>query len=117
MSLTPQLMFHGGFDAAVALWREAFPDLLLEALAPGRARVTLAGQALYLFDSPVRHAFGFTPAISLLVETTAAEVDRLAAVLGDGGTVLMPLDAYDFSPRFTWLNDRFGVSWQLMATP
>lgn len=117
MRLTPQLMFHGGFDAAVALWRAAFPDLALEALGRGRARVTVAGQSLYLFDSPVEHAFGFTPAISLLVETTAAEVDRLAAVLGEGGEVLMPLDAYDFSPRFVWLNDRFGVSWQLMATP
>ena len=117
MKITPQLMFQGGFDDAVALWQRAFPDLRREALGPGRARVTLAGAELFLFDSPVRHAFGFTPAISLVVETTAAEVDRLAAILGEGGEVLMPLDAYDFSPRFTWLNDRFGISWQLLAQP
>ena len=42
-------------------------------------------------------------------------VDRIAGVLGRDGEVLMPLDAYDFSPRFTWVNDRFGVSWQIMA--
>lgn len=117
MNLTPQLMFHGGFDAAVALWREAFPDLTLEPLGTGLSRVTIAGQQLNLFDSPMKHGFGFTPAISLMVTTTAAEVDRLAGILGAGGQVLMPLDAYDFSPRFTWLNDRFGVSWQLLATP
>jgi hypothetical protein len=35
------------------------------------------------------------------------------ATLADGATVLMPLDAYDFSPKFGWLQDRFGVSWQL----
>jgi predicted 3-demethylubiquinone-9 3-methyltransferase (glyoxalase superfamily) len=26
---------------------------------------------------------------------------------------LMPLDNYGFSRKFTWLNDKFGVSWQL----
>ena len=31
----------------------------------------------------------------------------------DGGQILMPLDNYGFSQRFGWLNDRFGVSWQL----
>lgn len=33
--------------------------------------------------------------------------------LGSGGQVLMPLDNYGFSRRFTWLNDHFEVSWQL----
>lgn len=30
-----------------------------------------------------------------------------------GGKVLMLLNNYGFSARFGWLNDRFGVSWQL----
>ncbi len=42
-----------------------------------------------------------------------AELDRLAAGLGDGGEVLMPLADYGFSRRFTWVNDRFGASRQL----
>ena len=33
--------------------------------------------------------------------------------LAEGGKVLMPLDDYGFSARFGWLNDRFGLSWQL----
>ena len=34
-------------------------------------------------------------------------------MLSDGGTVLMPLQEYPFSARFGWLEDKFGVSWQL----
>ena len=44
---------------------------------------------------------------------SAAELERVFAMLADGGQVLMPLDDYGFSKRFGWLNDRFGVSWQL----
>lgn len=58
--------------------------------------------------------FGFTPAISFFVHCdTVGEVDALWAKLSDGGTVLMPLDAYPFSEKFGWIGDRFGVSWQL----
>ncbi|MEH7073347.1 VOC family protein [Neobacillus drentensis] len=36
--------------------------------------------------------------------------------LSDGGTVLMPLDKYPFSERFGWIQDKFGLSWQLILT-
>jgi predicted 3-demethylubiquinone-9 3-methyltransferase (glyoxalase superfamily) len=42
-----------------------------------------------------------------------AEIERLSAALVAGGKVLMPLDNYGFSRRFTWVCDKFGVSWQL----
>jgi predicted 3-demethylubiquinone-9 3-methyltransferase (glyoxalase superfamily) len=52
--------------------------------------------------------------MSLFVDCeNAAEVDRLFAGLSEGGQVMMPLDAYPFSPRFAWVADKFGVSWQL----
>jgi predicted 3-demethylubiquinone-9 3-methyltransferase (glyoxalase superfamily) len=60
-------------------------------------------------DSAGPHRFTFTPAISLVVECDRE--DELDAA--DGATVLMPLQAYDFSPRFGWQQDRFGVTWQL----
>jgi predicted 3-demethylubiquinone-9 3-methyltransferase (glyoxalase superfamily) len=41
------------------------------------------------------------------------EIERLYEALGQGGQVLMPLDSYGFSPKFGWVNHRFGVSWQL----
>lgn len=65
-------------------------------------------------DSWVKHAFSFTPAVSLFVECESeSEIDRLNAALGEGGSSLMPIDNYGFSRRFAWVNDRFGVSWQL----
>lgn len=67
-----------------------------------------------MIDSPVHHAFKFTPASSLFVDCASESViERIARDLSDGGEVLMPLSNYGFSRKFTWLNDRFGVSWQL----
>jgi predicted 3-demethylubiquinone-9 3-methyltransferase (glyoxalase superfamily) len=59
--------------------------------------------------------FKFTPAISLfVVHETEAEVDALWAGLSEGGTVLMPLQGYEWSGKYGWLNDRYGLSWQIM---
>jgi uncharacterized glyoxalase superfamily protein PhnB len=41
-------------------------------------------------------------------------VDRLYAALSAGGSVMMALDRYPFATRYAWVQDRFGVSWQLM---
>lgn len=61
--------------------------------------------------------FKLNPAISFAVNcATAGEVDALWAQLSAGGQALMPLDAYPFNPRFGWVQDRFGVSWQLAVS-
>ena len=82
-----------------------------------QAAFTLNGQRFMCIDSSVKHGFTFTPATSIFVHTDSeAELDMLAAKLGEGGQVLMPLGEYPFSPKFTWLADRYGVSWQLSLT-
>lgn len=54
------------------------------------------------------------PAISFFVTLEAeAEVDALWESLSEGGAVLMPLQSYDWSEKYGWLSDRYGVSWQL----
>jgi predicted 3-demethylubiquinone-9 3-methyltransferase (glyoxalase superfamily) len=78
------------------------------------ARFTIASQEFSAGDSPVKHNFTFTPAISLFVQCESeAELDTVFSRLADGGRVLMPLGNYGFSSKFGWLDDRFGVSWQL----
>jgi predicted 3-demethylubiquinone-9 3-methyltransferase (glyoxalase superfamily) len=58
--------------------------------------------------------FNFTPAISFFVNCeTEGEVDKLWGTLSEGGSVLMPLEKYPFSDKFGWLEDKYGLSWQL----
>lgn len=63
--------------------------------------------------------FKFTPAVSFMVNcSTAEEVDTLWERLSEGGTALMPLDTYPFSKRYGWIQDKYGLSWQLiLANP
>ncbi len=59
--------------------------------------------------------FTINPSVSFFVNCdTKEEVDRLWEALSDGGETLMPLDKYPFSEWYGWIQDRFGVSWQLM---
>jgi predicted 3-demethylubiquinone-9 3-methyltransferase (glyoxalase superfamily) len=60
--------------------------------------------------------FVLNPSISFFANVdSAAAADRLFAPLAEGGKALMPLDAYPWSERYGWIQDRFGVSWQVMA--
>lgn len=125
-TLATFLMFEGKAEEAMNFYLSLFEESRVLAIkrygpeGPGKegsvmhATFTIAGQRMMCIDSPVRHAFTFTPATSLFVECdTADEVDRLFGELARDGQVMMPLDAYPFSPRFAWVADRFGVSWQV----
>jgi predicted 3-demethylubiquinone-9 3-methyltransferase (glyoxalase superfamily) len=75
---------------------------------------TLLGQRLTYIDSPIQHDFDMTPAVSLFIECSSSdELDRLFAALAENGETFMPLDDYGFSRQYGWVQDRFGVSWQL----
>lgn len=125
-SVTPFLMFEGASEAAANLYVSVFRRSSIEKIeryGPGEGgaegsvklcHVVVAGQPLRCFNSPVKHAFTFTPAASLFVDCESeAELDAAFAALSPGGGVLMPPGNYGFSAKFAWLNDRFGVSWQL----
>ena len=124
--IAPFLMFTGNAEPAMTFYTSLFDDGRIVNLTrfgpegPGvagtvqRARFSLAGQEFLCTDSPPIHDFSFTPSFSIWVETESGdEILRLFAALSDGGAQLMPLDDYGFSRRFGWVNDRYGVSWQL----
>jgi predicted 3-demethylubiquinone-9 3-methyltransferase (glyoxalase superfamily) len=125
--IAPFLMFQGGIaEQAITFYTSLFDDGRVVEISrygpagPGpegtvlRARFSLAGQEFLCSDSFVTHGFSFTPSFSVWIETESEEeLQRLFAAFADGGTQLMALDDYGFSRRFGWVNDRFGVSWQL----
>jgi len=116
----------GNAQAALDLYLATFPAAQVvrvehyvqgELGAAGSIKVAifkLCGREFMCSDSPIKHGFTFTPSSSIFVEFDSVEgLNRAHTILSEGGQVLMPLDNYGFSRRFGWINDRFGVSWQL----
>src|SRR5947207_909146 len=119
-SVTTFLMFEGKAEEAMTLYVSLFKGSAvtrLERYGPGepgaegsvkRAEFTVVGHPLMCIDSPIQHAFTFTPSVSLFVECEdEAELDAALARLSDGGALLMPPGNYGFSTKFAWLTDRF----------
>ncbi len=81
----------------------------------GILSVQLAGQEfMFLNAGPY---FKFNPSVSFSIACkTKEEVDRIWNALIVGGSAMMELGEYPFSARYGWLQDKFGLSWQIMYT-
>ena len=67
--------------------------------------------------------FKFNPSVSFFVnfdpsrdQTARKNLDAMWEKLSQGGTALMPLDKYPFSERYGWMQDKYGLSWQLILS-
>ena len=121
-SITPHLWFDSEATDAAELYVSVFDGSDIVSVRTLRdtpsgdcdlVSFVLAGQPFMAISAgPL---FRFNPSVSFRIDCeTADEVDALWRRLGEGGQVLMPLDAYPFSPSYGWLQDRYGLSWQLM---
>lgn len=124
--VTTHLMFDGVAEEAMNFYISLFGGskiISVERYGPGEqgaegtvkiATFTLCGREFICIDSPVKHAFTFTPSMSVFVDCESeAELEEVFGRLSAGGQVLMPLGNYGFSTKFGWVQDRFGPSWQL----
>ncbi|EKO60810.1 3-demethylubiquinone-9 3-methyltransferase domain protein [Leptospira kirschneri str. H2] len=76
------------------------------------ATFAISGKEILSFNGGPH--FKFTPAISFFLSCqTSKEVEKIWASLSQEGIVLMELQEYPFSEKFGWLQDKFGVSWQV----
>lgn len=128
--ITPHLWFDTQAKAAAEFYVSAFPNSKITTVTTlhdtpsGDADMVsfeLAGQSFMAISAgPI---FKLNPSISFIVNFDPSKddnarqmIDELWEKLADGGTVLMPLQKYPFSERYGWVQDKYGVSWQLILT-
>jgi predicted 3-demethylubiquinone-9 3-methyltransferase (glyoxalase superfamily) len=129
--ITPFLWFDSQAEEAVSFYTSIFNNSKTRivtrygaegAKASGRPEGTvmtiafqIEGQEFVALNGgPV---FKITPSISFFVNCdTPGEIDKLWEKLSKGGSVLMELDKYPFSEKYGWVQDKFGVSWQLILS-
>ena len=78
------------------------------------AAFTLKGRRFMAIHSSAPPPLDFTPSLLLFGDCgDGGELTALHDALIVDGQALMPLANYGFSRLFAWVNDRFGISWQL----
>jgi predicted 3-demethylubiquinone-9 3-methyltransferase (glyoxalase superfamily) len=122
--ITPHLWFDTQAREAAQFYTETFPNSRIVSMTTihdtpsGSADIVTAEiwdqRFLLLNAGPY---FTFNPSVSFIVRcTSASEVDGFWERLSAGGTPLMELGSYPFSDRYGWIQDRYGLSWQVIQT-
>jgi predicted 3-demethylubiquinone-9 3-methyltransferase (glyoxalase superfamily) len=105
-------LFKNSKVISLSYWGEASPFPSNQVMA---CVFELGGQKFHALDAGPQ--FKFNPAISFFVSCESeTEVDSLWNELIKGGATMMPLDTYPWSAKYGWVQDSYGISWQLMMT-
>jgi predicted 3-demethylubiquinone-9 3-methyltransferase (glyoxalase superfamily) len=120
--ITPHLWYDKEAEEATQFYKAAFKDA--EITQKTTLNDTPSGTAQLVTMSILGHTFillnggpyfKLNPSISFLVTCkTRNEVDEFWRKLSVDGLALMELGEYPFSGRYVWIQDKFGVSWQIM---
>jgi predicted 3-demethylubiquinone-9 3-methyltransferase (glyoxalase superfamily) len=86
-------------------------------------RFSLNGTDYLVSESNFNHAWDFSPALSIYIESDSVTelryyFDKLSA---NGGQVMVPFDGYEtgdygFGKKFGWCQDAYGVNWQFLLS-
>ena len=79
----------------------------------GHSFMAISAGPLFRFNPSVSFMVNFDPSQDKAAKT---RIDEVWAKLCEGGKELMPLDKYPFSERYGWIQDKYGLSWQLILT-
>jgi predicted 3-demethylubiquinone-9 3-methyltransferase (glyoxalase superfamily) len=129
-NITPHLWFDKEAKEAAEFYISLFPNskvtniTTLHNTPSGDCDVVsfeLAGQSFMTISAgPL---FKFNPLVSFIVnfdpsrdKNARENIDTLWKKLSQGGTALMPLQQYPFSQRYGWVQDKYGLSWQLILS-
>lgn len=108
----PCLAIKGKIKEAAEFYTQTFDNGKIDHANPIVIQIELSGQKFLLLNDGPAHLPN--PSISFMVMCeNAEETERYWNKLKDGGKIMMPLDAYPWSPKYGWIQDKFGVSWQV----
>lgn len=79
----------------------------------GQSFMAISAGPLFKFNPSVSFFINFDPSRD---KNALEHLDALWERLSQDGTALMPLDKYPFSSRYGWLQDKYGISWQLILS-
>ena len=112
-NLHPCIWYNGNAKEAAGFYCSVFPNGKITTDLPMLVNFELEGlQFMGLNGGPQ-----FKPNASIsffIICETMEEINSYWDRLSEGGTVMMPLDKYDWSERYGFLTDKFGLAWQLM---
>ncbi len=112
-NIHPCLWYDGNAKAAADFYCSLFPNSKITTGTPMVVTFQLNGQKFMGLNGGPQ--FKFNPSISFFVVCESDdEINELYKKLSEGGMVMMPLDKYDWSERYGFVQDRFGLAWQIM---
>jgi predicted 3-demethylubiquinone-9 3-methyltransferase (glyoxalase superfamily) len=79
----------------------------------GHPFMAISAGPLFKFNPSISFFLNFDPSRD---KNARENLDALWEKLSQGGTVLMPLGKYPFSERYGWIEDKYGLSWQLILS-
>lgn len=108
----PCLWFNGNAGEAAAFYCSVFEDSSIVSENHLVVTFTSSGQKFMCLNGGT--GMQFNPSISFYVICRSEEeIDKACKTLLEGGEEMMPLGKYDWSEKYAWLKDKFGISWQL----
>ena len=112
-NIHPCIWYDGNAKQAAEFYCGVFSDSKITADTPMVIKWELAGQTFMgLNGGPM---FKTNPSVSFLIICEEDdEIEMLWKALSEDGMVMMPLDKYDWSERYGFVQDKFGLAWQIM---
>lgn len=111
-SIYPCLWFDGKAEEAANFYCSIFKNASITENNSMVVRFELEGMRIMCLNGGPQ--FKINPSISFFVNCpTIEETERIYNALIDEGSALMPLDAYPWSEKYGWLQDKFGMTWQI----
>lgn len=117
MKIHTCIWYNNTAQEAVKLYTEAFGDVKI--ISDNGMVVMFEVKGLPIMGLNGGDNFRPTPAFSYYVSfENETEIEKAwNTLVKEGGKTLMALDKYDWNPKYGWLEDKYGVSWQLWTGP